>query len=450
MVDYSRWNNIESEDDGDELLCTFHYPMGPEEPRMIKFDIRADICNRVGSAVHGDVVLSEAGNIATVIGVQRISGLLPDAGLLQLWCHMEGKRGAGLFSRNEKLRVVGHVQVPARGREDGRAPSEFLDWLRPTFTYRCGLFRASLQKLDIRDDICMKVGGLRHGQVVRRQDDEAEAVVIGVAKDPTTQTVALWFQLRGFPGAGVYEHRDLRKLIAVGSEQVHEARGSSQGEDERSAATAETAETTADVASVAAARAELAHARAELEEERRQLFSMSQDAHGSEILELNVGGTPMSTTRATLRTAGEGSMLAAMFSGNWDRGHKRDAEGRIFLDFDPYCFGRLLSFLRMKAIEQPSALIPFPEVNDRRAEFTALGLYLAAPLFEKRRFVSGTQVRLHRLKQKPELNDNFGWLMHFDLATQRWHVVLRNGSIVSVADSNIEAVTPAPPVIVAS
>ena len=82
----------------------------------------------------------------------------------------------------------------------------------------------------------------------------------------------------------------------------------------------------------------------------------------------------MSVTRATLMRSGDGSMLAAMFSGNWEKGHKRDSQGRIFLDANPYCFDMLLSFLRLKGIEDPAAPMPFPKVTkDRKIEIEALG-----------------------------------------------------------------------------
>ena len=48
---------------------------------------------------------------------------------------------------------------------------------------------------------------------------------------------------------------------------------------------------------------------------------------GEDMVELNVGGQALSATRSTLVQI-EGSLLAAMFSGRWDRGLKRDSAGR--------------------------------------------------------------------------------------------------------------------------
>merc|ERR1712113_1342296 len=85
----------------------------------------------------------------------------------------------------------------------------------------------------------------------------------------------------------------------------------------------------------------------------------------------------------TLVQAGEGSMLAAMFSGNWDKGHKRDSQGRVFIDANPSCFDMLLTVLRLKGIDAPDRGTPVPKVaEDRKAEFEALVKYYAAPLIE--------------------------------------------------------------------
>lgn len=57
-------------------------------------------------------------------------------------------------------------------------------------------------------------------------------------------------------------------------------------------------------------------------------------ASASPIVNLNVGGEKMSTTRATL-TCVEGSLLATMFSGRWDGKLIKDPNGCVFLDYDP-------------------------------------------------------------------------------------------------------------------
>jgi hypothetical protein len=64
----------------------------------------------------------------------------------------------------------------------------------------------------------------------------------------------------------------------------------------------------------------------------------------SPIVDLNVGGEKMSTSRATL-TLVEGSLLATMFSGKWDDKLMKDSNGCIFLDYDPAVSRNFFNFL---------------------------------------------------------------------------------------------------------
>ncbi|CAF1507304.1 unnamed protein product [Adineta ricciae] len=68
-------------------------------------------------------------------------------------------------------------------------------------------------------------------------------------------------------------------------------------------------------------------------------------ATASPIVNLNVGGEKISTSRRTL-TQPEGSLLAAMFSGKLDHKLTKDPAGCIFLDYDPFLFKCLLNQLR--------------------------------------------------------------------------------------------------------
>ncbi len=69
-------------------------------------------------------------------------------------------------------------------------------------------------------------------------------------------------------------------------------------------------------------------------------------------------------------------MLAIMFSGRWeDQLHVED--GRIFLDFIPYCFERILDYLSSKAIEHPDHPVPQPAIRaGSEADFETLVLFL--------------------------------------------------------------------------
>ena len=58
-----------------------------------------------------------------------------------------------------------------------------------------------------------------------------------------------------------------------------------------------------------------------------------------------------------------GSALAARFSGHWEECLDHDDQGRIFLDFDPYCFQQIVFYLRSRAIQSdPDATMALPEI----------------------------------------------------------------------------------------
>jgi BTB/POZ domain len=85
---------------------------------------------------------------------------------------------------------------------------------------------------------------------------------------------------------------------------------------------------------------------------------------GSDVLGLNVGGTPTDVLRRTL-TQIDGSMLASRFSGRWDDNLEKDPTGRFFVD-QPYdLFLPLLNYLRARAIETPRSLpLASPHFDD--------------------------------------------------------------------------------------
>lgn len=88
----------------------------------------------------------------------------------------------------------------------------------------------------------------------------------------------------------------------------------------------------------------VAAAQQSLEAEKAAMSAMG--ARSGDVLRLNVGGTLHSTKRSTL-TQLEGSVLEGMFSGRWEKSLDVDEDGRIFLDFDPECFGEVLHQLRL-------------------------------------------------------------------------------------------------------
>ena len=98
------------------------------------------------------------------------------------------------------------------------------------------------------------------------------------------------------------------------------------------------------------AKQELASKEAALAREKEQMTNekIGQD----DVIELNVGGEIMATTRSTLCQV-EGSLLASMFSGRWEDKLCKDKQGNYFLDFEPAFFKPILSYLRAKKIETP-------------------------------------------------------------------------------------------------
>ncbi|CAK9024831.1 BTB/POZ domain-containing protein KCTD7 [Durusdinium trenchii] len=75
------------------------------------------------------------------------------------------------------------------------------------------------------------------------------------------------------------------------------------------------------------------------------------------VVQLNVGGTPFTTSLGTLWRAGEESRLAEMFASGGDM--PKDDDGRFFIDRDGAQFGLILNFLR-----DGDAAFPAPDSAD--------------------------------------------------------------------------------------
>ena len=109
------------------------------------------------------------------------------------------------------------------------------------------------------------------------------------------------------------------------------------------------------------------------EKERMEAFGDTDD----DIIDLNVGGQKLSTTRSTLCQV-EGSSLADMFiRGRSENGLKRDKDGAVFFDFNPQHFVLILDYLRQKKIASTDNPAPLPKVSkDQLQSFTYLVEYL--------------------------------------------------------------------------
>ena len=113
---------------------------------------------------------------------------------------------------------------------------------------------------------------------------------------------------------------------------------------------------------------ERAKMRQEVEAYKAEKLRMKAvEVSDNDIINLNVGGTKMTTKRSTLCQV-NGSLLASMFSGRWETSLERDEDGRIFFDFNPQYFVLILDYLRAKRVATPENPAPLPKVPDDQAK----------------------------------------------------------------------------------
>ena len=91
-----------------------------------------------------------------------------------------------------------------------------------TFSFPMGTHFLKPGLFDIRDDVCLGVGGFLHGQVIE-DDDGDRAVAVGVRPDGAG-VPKLWFKCDGNEGAGVYPayHLVQKDFKLVGSRKLQE------------------------------------------------------------------------------------------------------------------------------------------------------------------------------------------------------------------------------------
>lgn len=110
--------------------------------------------------------------------------------------------------------------------------------LKLTFSFPMGTRFAEPGSFDIRDEVCLAVGGFRHGQVIEDHDGD-RAVVVGVrCFDDSEATPKLWFKCDGNEGAGIYDdyHLVRKEFKVLGSRQLQEVLPSDpmfQGQDRK-------------------------------------------------------------------------------------------------------------------------------------------------------------------------------------------------------------------------
>ncbi|CAD7700014.1 unnamed protein product [Ostreobium quekettii] len=128
------------------------------------------------------------------------------------------------------------------------------------------------------------------------------------------------------------------------------------------------------ITQVRAEMAQLQEEKAEFEAEKAVMQCLTSQQ--SDVIKLNVRGKHIETRRSTLCQV-DGCLLQYMFSGRWEDRLERDSEGRVFLDYNPYCLEKILDFLwalQLSCAEYPA---PLPEVrSDEAANFRLLVRYL--------------------------------------------------------------------------
>ena len=146
------------------------------------------------------------------------------------------------------------------------------------------------------------------------------------------------------------------------------------------------------------------------EAEKRRMTAIA--VKDDDIIDLNVGGTKMTTKRSTLCQV-KGSLLASMFSGRWEDNLPRDKDDCVFFDWNPQHFILIVEYLRGKTIATPKNPSPLPKIpEDQTKSFQNLVEYL------------GLSSEINTLPP-PE---------KFDLHSTG--VTLQEGGIVAVKDSN--------------
>ncbi|CAE7249948.1 hecd-1, partial [Symbiodinium sp. CCMP2456] len=207
------------------LQRSFAYPCGVKHSHVDFFDIRDEVCEAFGGHKHGQRV--QAGGMqAVMIGVALLDD---DLDLFSPFYHVDGRDGASVFADQElfkKLTVIGRQKVreakPGRVFADNRELLEIAKEVTPTFQYVMApnsLMHGQLERYDIRDEICLRVGGFKHGQVVKEGD--TKSVVIGVRLVNGVPT--LFFHVDGQPGAGRFTDLEKKNFTVVGSRAVEEA-----------------------------------------------------------------------------------------------------------------------------------------------------------------------------------------------------------------------------------
>eukprot|EP00930_Biecheleria_cincta_P014485 TRINITY_DN12439_c0_g1_i2.p1 TRINITY_DN12439_c0_g1~~TRINITY_DN12439_c0_g1_i2.p1 ORF type:complete len:480 (-),score=68.45 TRINITY_DN12439_c0_g1_i2:105-1544(-) len=215
---------------------TFNYPIGRVQPYTGLFDIRPEVCRRVGGFMHGDVVWDlSISKKATCIGVRPSCHKQQPS--LHLWFRVDGAEGATIGNEDLTLyKFEGRAEVKEAGEGEDikyewrsfQPANDVLDsvckMLKPTFGYRCGSNIAHYQKLDIRDEVIGKfMPGAKSGNMyqVKGDEDSSCLTLIGVNIPDGRNLPRLWFHEEGDAGAAIL--RTNQSLLLVGTRSIEEA-----------------------------------------------------------------------------------------------------------------------------------------------------------------------------------------------------------------------------------
>ena len=201
------------------LNRTFAYLHGVKCADVDFFDVRDEVCQAFGGCRHGQRVQVK-GMQAVAIGVAPLHRQMDT---LHMFFHVDGAEGAGIFDfdggGSPKMKLLTRQKVREAERPrilDNKELTEISKTLELSFQYVVGANSYTamrLHRFDIRDEICLKVGGFKHGQVIKR--DDLVAAVVGVRL--VNGIPRLFFHVDGKPGAGTFEFDSLvpKKLTRV-------------------------------------------------------------------------------------------------------------------------------------------------------------------------------------------------------------------------------------------
>ena len=166
-----------------------------------KFDVRDDICLKVGNFKHGQIIENAYADTYTVVGVQQDNR----QGTVGLWAQKDGHGFATLLPwRPSEMWCNKGKRCLQEARDLTPETS-----LESTFTYPAGEEKSVPEKFDVTA-LAISHFGFKHGEMVLTEHSKL-ATVIGVRK--FDGELCLWCHTEGDEGAvPIPRQRHMRKL----------------------------------------------------------------------------------------------------------------------------------------------------------------------------------------------------------------------------------------------